>query len=59
MRYDTFLKLLFFAAIILTVVHIGTGFIEGEGYAAQPDAAILGIKLHTGVNTSTILFGWN
>ncbi|MHA1984078.1 MAG: MFS transporter, partial [Candidatus Hodarchaeales archaeon] len=34
-------------AVILTVVHISTGFIEGSDI--QPDSAILGIQLHTGL----------
>jgi Na+/melibiose symporter-like transporter len=36
-------------ALILTVIHILTGFIEGEGYDVQPVEAIFGIQLYTGI----------
>jgi GPH family glycoside/pentoside/hexuronide:cation symporter len=34
-------------SIILMIVHIATGFIEGSG--SQPPAAIIGVQLHTGL----------
>ena len=36
-------------AIILTIVHILTGFVEGAGPEVQPPEAIIGIRLHTGL----------